>query len=162
MIITRLSGGLGNQMFQYATGRALSIRKNTELVIDTSSFSNIKLGELIRTYTLDKFNISGKMATENDYKHIGLINIKNQNLIAKIQRKFFRLKESLKPISKQQFIIERKFEFDQGVFDVSDSCLLSGVWQSEKYFKDAEQIIRNDMTLKGPLTEYFNKWFSLI
>jgi len=38
MIITRLMGGLGNQMFQYALGRSLSIINNIEFKIDISSF----------------------------------------------------------------------------------------------------------------------------
>ena len=31
MVIVRLCGGLGNQLFQYATGRALALRRNTAL-----------------------------------------------------------------------------------------------------------------------------------
>lgn len=158
MIITRLSGGLGNQMFQYAIGRALSLRNNTELVLDISSFTNIKNGEPVRTYKLDKFNISGRIATKNDYGQLGFVDIKNENLVAKIQRKIFRLLESLKPISKRRFIIEKGFEFDQNVFNAPDNCLLSGVWQNEKYFKDAENIIKNDLTLNIQTTDYFKEW----
>ena len=36
MIVVQLSGGLGNQMFQYATGRALAARHGTQLVLDSS------------------------------------------------------------------------------------------------------------------------------
>jgi hypothetical protein len=36
MIISRLTGGLGNQLFQYAFGRLVSIRRNTELWLDIS------------------------------------------------------------------------------------------------------------------------------
>ena len=34
MIISRLQGGMGNQMFQYALGRALAIKNNTTLGLD--------------------------------------------------------------------------------------------------------------------------------
>ena len=40
MIILKIQGGLGNQMFQYAAGRNLSIKLNTELKLDISSYNN--------------------------------------------------------------------------------------------------------------------------
>src|SRR6266550_2483537 len=36
LIISTLAGGLGNQMFQYAAGRALALRRGTELQLDLS------------------------------------------------------------------------------------------------------------------------------
>ena len=38
MIIVRLKGGLGNQLFQYALGRNLAIQHQTDLILDTTSF----------------------------------------------------------------------------------------------------------------------------
>jgi hypothetical protein len=38
MIVVQLSGGLGNQMFQYATGRALATRHGAQLVLDSSAY----------------------------------------------------------------------------------------------------------------------------
>jgi len=38
MIITQINGGLGNQMFQYAAGRALALRHGVELTLDTRIF----------------------------------------------------------------------------------------------------------------------------
>ena len=34
-VITQIQGGLGNRMFQYAFGRALSLARHAELVLDT-------------------------------------------------------------------------------------------------------------------------------
>lgn len=36
MIVVRLIGGLGNQMFEYAMAKSLAIRNKTSLVIDKS------------------------------------------------------------------------------------------------------------------------------
>jgi len=36
MIIIKLQGGLGNQLFQWAFGKSLSIDLNTELYLDLS------------------------------------------------------------------------------------------------------------------------------
>jgi hypothetical protein len=39
MIVVRLMGGLGNQLFQYAAAKQLSILNNAELYFDTSFFT---------------------------------------------------------------------------------------------------------------------------
>lgn len=52
MIITKLTGGLGNQMFQYAAGKALATEKKESLKLDTSSYNkNHK-----RVYSLTAFS----------------------------------------------------------------------------------------------------------
>ena len=39
LVITRLIGGLGNQMFQYATGRALALGRGAALKLDVKEFA---------------------------------------------------------------------------------------------------------------------------
>jgi len=62
MIITKMSGGLGNQLFQYGVGRMLANKLNTELYIDRYNPSNK------RPYGLSVFNITGTFASLNDIK----------------------------------------------------------------------------------------------
>ena len=56
MITVKIKGGLGNQMFQYAFGRALALQYDTDLALDKSWFAS-SMGTP-RSYTLDKFKIS--------------------------------------------------------------------------------------------------------
>ena len=42
MIASRLIGGLGNQMFQYAAGRALALRRGVSFGIDRRAFFDYK------------------------------------------------------------------------------------------------------------------------
>ena len=106
MVITHLSGGLGNQMFQYAAARCLAYKINTELKIDKTacdgSFSDLAL------YKLDKFNIQENFATAEDIKNLGdndvLMNALYQKDIffidiADIIRQEFTLKNPLGEIS---------------------------------------------------------------
>jgi hypothetical protein len=58
MIVVQLSGGLGNQMFQYATGRALAARHGTQLVLDSSWFE----GERGDVYELGCFVLDAPLA----------------------------------------------------------------------------------------------------
>lgn len=50
MIISRLQGGLGNQMFQWAYGRSLELKYNKKLYLETSSYANP-----FRSYSMNKF-----------------------------------------------------------------------------------------------------------
>ena len=62
MIILKIQGGLGNQMFQYAAGRNLSIRLNTEIKLDISSYNN----DVKREYELKKFRIKDIHASQSE------------------------------------------------------------------------------------------------
>jgi hypothetical protein len=59
MIISRLQGGLGNQMFQWAYGRSLEIKYGKKLYLETSSYSNT-----FRSYSMNNFpNVSSEIFT---------------------------------------------------------------------------------------------------
>ena len=60
MILMRLSGGLGNQLFQYALGRRLAHDRNTDLKLDLSWFQK----QTLRTYQLGALNISADIASQ--------------------------------------------------------------------------------------------------
>lgn len=111
MIIVRLKGGLGNQMFQYALGRVLSIKNNTELLLDLNYFKNKNFTP--REYNLGVFNIKARILQENKIP--------------------FLIKYFL-PILKK--------------ITWSGNIYLDGYFQSEKYFKEYTDIIRQDFTLK--------------
>lgn len=59
MITLYLSGGLGNQMFQYATAFALSRKNKTGLQISLAEFAAYPL----RSYMLDRFQIDPQVKT---------------------------------------------------------------------------------------------------
>ena len=62
MIISRIKGGIGNQLFIYAASKRLALKNNVELVLDTvSGFKYDK--DFQRHYQLDHFNISARKAT---------------------------------------------------------------------------------------------------
>jgi hypothetical protein len=154
MIIVRISGGIGNQLFQYALGRALSLKTNTTLKIDTHAYSSNS--ESNRSFELAHFtipNIEKMIATAADFQKIGIPNPSHKNVISRIIRKGFRITESAKPLSQKKIILEPMFNFIPEVLDIRSDCYLSGVWQSEKYFSDYRAIILSDITLKSPLSQ---------
>lgn len=62
MIISKLSGGLGNQLFQYAHGKACALKNNEKIALDISWYS----GRIDRDYMLNAFNINTPIATKVD------------------------------------------------------------------------------------------------
>jgi hypothetical protein len=57
VIIARLQGGLGNQLFQYAAGRRLAGRREQELGLDIRDLRRTAKGNTPRPYLLDRLNI---------------------------------------------------------------------------------------------------------
>lgn len=160
MIVTRISGGLGNQFFQYALGKNISLKNNDELKLDIGFFD---LGiEKDRSFKLLNFNISANISNENDLKKIGIPDMVEQNLYSKIMRKVHVTLQNLKTVENRTIVTEKNSMFDSKILKIENSCYLSGIWQSEKYFKDIEDTIRKEFTLKNETTEYFKTWASKI
>lgn len=139
MIIVRLYGGLGNQLFQYAAGRRLANAHNTELRLDTSS---LREGAW-RRFELGAFNIDGKIASE------GQIIIAKYGKRKLASRALGRLLNR-PPEPASTFVRERHFHFDQDILTLPDGVYLDGYWQSERYFKDIEDIVRSEFEVKSP------------
>ena len=67
MIIVRLMGGLGNQMFQYAAGKALADRLGVSLQLDRTFLDqrSENPGYTLRNFELDVFQISAGTAEKS-------------------------------------------------------------------------------------------------
>lgn len=140
MVITRLIGGLGNQMFQYALGRYLALKNNTELKLDMSDFETYKLHK----YSLDAFNIQKNVASKNE---IGRL----KKFKRKLGRRWFLHNAFF--TKNLKYFEEKQFNFDPDIMKLSGDVYLDGYWQTEKYFKDIEPIIRNDFSFTLPQGE---------
>lgn len=143
MITIRLKGGLGNQMFQYALGRALALKNDTELKIDTSFFYVDFKSITKRTYNLDVFNIKAEIAKESDIPFIFRLP-KSRIAIYLI----FLFRKIIKSAGQ-----EKSFNFDKSILSIGRNAYLDGYWQSPKYFEGFEDIIRKDFTLKKELLD---------
>lgn len=138
MIIIKLAGGLGNQLFQYAVGRKLSLQNKTILKFDTSEYKTIN----DRRYSLQYFNIVENIASRGEI-----------NEFKKYSRFPWKLVDKSRPLVKKKFINQTSegklyFHFNPLITELKDNKYLEGYWQSEKYFKDIENIIRSEVVLK--------------
>ena len=123
MIVIKLMHGLGNQMFQYALGRSLSIRLNRNLFFDLSHYSNP-----YRLYNLHIFNIPEIVPFNKDM-------LEDETILV--------LREPSTSYCKTIFTLVRENK---------DPLYLSGFWQSWKYFYKDEFIIKKDFSFKENAT----------
>jgi hypothetical protein len=141
MIITKIQGGLGNQMFQYAFGRMLALRNNTELKLDVTMFKTYEF----HLYTMDSLNITAPEATKEE---IGAF--------LKFAPRAGRMGKILNPFlaNGKKYYKEPEFTFNAKNMEVKAPVMVDGYWQSEKYFLEIEDTIRKEFTLKKPLNDY--------
>ena len=99
-------GRLGNQLFQYAALKSLSLRKNYHLVLPHNQHNK-----------LVNFNL------RTHYAPVNAIQISN-------------------------IYTEPHFHYDEQFFNSKDNTSFEGYYQSEKYFKDIDYIIKKEFILR--------------
>lgn len=135
MITVHMSGGLGNQMFQYAAGFALAKKLGTILVLDTSSFLRDAVG---RKFDLNKYSVTARA-----YSPLTAYFIKKLSKHNKI-------------------FVEVSNIYDPKLLQQPDNTYLLGHWQSEKYFKKYKSLIRNEFRYTLPLSAAAQSLYSKI
>jgi hypothetical protein len=136
MIITNLIGGLGNQMFQYACGRAASLRWNQPLLVSVDQFSTYKLHnglEINRVF-------HGDVRTAGAADLRALLGWQAHPFVRKLLAR-----PALAQLRRRAFVAEPHFHHWDGLQQRPlRDVYLHGYWQSERYFADAAAQIRAD------------------
>lgn len=121
MITSHLFGGLGNQMFQYAFGYAVSKNLKTQLYY----YFDPSIGSIKRNFELDIFKLSGK-------------EVSNRLIFFLYKLAFPQLRE-------------QGFSYTNYSNAIKNNSTLSGYWQSEKYFIKHQKEIRSEFSFKNAL-----------
>lgn len=138
MVVVKLMGGLGNQMFQYACGRRLAHARSTSLKLDISDLG----APNERTFALCSLKISGEIASNADIKRF-----KSSGFLRRLLRRGGIVKRSHR---ERNIVREQSFHFDESILSLPDNVYLEGYWQSERYFKDIESLIRREFAVMHP------------
>ena len=160
MITMQLQGRLGNQMFQYAMGRALALRRGTALTLDTNECGHSSLG----CFRLPLIKAP-------------LARIPEEVYLCRLHRYRYRRLRPYLWLHRQWSLImratgvygpgpmlfrERALSFDPQMRDLPDGSYVAGYWQSERYFAEAADTIRSDFVLREPPSPDNRCWLDFI
>lgn len=140
-LITRIKGGLGNQLFCYAAARRLALVNKAELVIDdVTGFARDQ--QYRRKYMLDNFSIPVRKATAAE----------RLEPFERYRRGLAKWISRGRAFEKRSYVEQEGRDFDPRLLalKVKETVYLDGLWQSENYFKDVEEIIRKDLQIIPP------------
>ncbi|HWN97237.1 MAG TPA: alpha-1,2-fucosyltransferase [Methylomirabilota bacterium] len=154
MIITRLTGGLGNQLFQYGMARRLAEQHHAEVLLDTSGygpngeFRPNGLTAFNRPVALFRFRIKARMALPNEIARLRddfYRAATRDRIVRQIRRAWPRF------LWNGSHIVERQYRFQPEALGWPDDVYLQGYWQSPKYFEDIAPLIRQELEATEPL-----------
>ena len=151
MIITQLTGGLGNQMFQYAAGLALAEHRRTVLKLDVSWFRHYPEYEAHNRYALSCFNITEQFATEEELDRVRGVNLTRTERWSVALARALRLhRYARRHDEPANWHRPPGFPFYPEFFAQPDNTYLNGMFQSEKFFAPVANLLRLHFSLRYP------------
>ena len=140
MVIVNLIGGLGNQMFQYAAGRALTLARGEPLRVDVGGIGprQFELSQIFRC-------VADIASTDEVRRTLGW------QAVLVVRRILAR--PEFAAVRVKGFIVEPHFHYWPGIRSVPVTAYLHGYWQSERYFSDASAALRADFSFRRPMSE---------
>ena len=155
-LIIRISNGLGNQLFMYASAYGMSKKLNRKLLIDNES--SFKSTKNISDYLLNNFNITSEIASDR-YKFKSLYGYLKRKFLLKTdlfrKKKFFYIeKKNLKKITNYNDDFLNKF--------FNNNMYVEGYFESEKYFFNYKNSLLNEFKFKNPDIYQNNLYFNNI
>lgn len=132
MIVIKLIGGLGNQLFQYAAAKSLANKINTELVVDIRDLTKYKLHKY---GAFNRLNIN--------IKFLSKLQVQWSKLLLKIYKK----------LKLKKIYLEDGLNFNPDFFSIKNNTYLEGYFQSEKYFSSMVNDLRDEFKPRYPLSD---------
>lgn len=152
MIITRLLGGLGNQMFQYAAGLALAERRRTVLKLDVGWFHEDPEHAPHNRYGLSCFNVTEQFATREEIDRIRGRPFRRTESWAAGAASMLRLPRLAELLAHGgRWHIQKAFGFYPEFLELPDDTYIDGMWQSERFFStEVAELLRMHFSVRYP------------
>lgn len=138
-----LCGGLGNQLFQYAFGRAVAERAGSNLTLDSHTmFARDTVYQ--RTYALDAFCLNDERVVVDGKKVHA----------ERFRRKVSEILSSPLPLSYKSMVVEPTPHRFQDTFQTwvpKRKVTVLGYWQCPAYFDNIADTLKRELAFKFPL-----------
>jgi hypothetical protein len=151
LIVVKLISGLGNQLFQYALGRQLSLLKKDQLMLDTSFYKD----QSLRAYKLDRFDIKADVISESQLKTL----LHAYQSPAFLFRVFRKLERNVPKHLRRVFMESELWGYEPDVWKISGKTYLNGYWQHREYFESIHSIIFQELRVKSEFTKPFTHYY---
>ncbi len=145
-IIGRITDGLGNQLFQYATARAMSLRLNRPLRLHPVGYSPSSL----RSYRLAAYDLPAQTLQGGVIDRYLRVPDRRWYVRMLVERSSRRI-----PLRWRRVILESSPRFDAQVLEIARPVYLKGFWQCERYFTSHADSIRQELTLRTPVPDTY-------
>lgn len=151
MIITRLKGGLGNQMFQYAAGLALAERHQTTLKLDVSWFMARPDHAAHNRYALSCFNITEQFASPEEIRAFEPLRLTRTEKVSVLFARFFHFYQYTRRHTRDRsWHVPAAPGHDPAFATLPDGSALDGYFQSEKHFEAVAGLLRLHFSFRYP------------
>jgi len=138
-ITSRLIGGLGNQLFQYAAGRAVASRLACPLFVDTSPLARVGEQDTVREFALE-WLVDPDQVIDSGAAPAG-------RLVSALRRR-------IPALSGGREFLQQGFAYDPRIAEVKAGAILSGYFQSWRYFSSIEDELRQDVLAHVPQSDW--------
>ena len=151
LIVVKLQGGLGNQMFEFASARGLATKLGVGLQMDISWFSQIADRDTPRQYELDSFKLKQDFIDFKPFLVGTSLASRGKALIAPVfGRKALKLYR------------EPHYHYDPGFLNQPNNTYLDGYFQGEKYFAHIREDLLTDFSWAKPAAGKNKKLLEII
>ena len=147
MIVVRLKGRLGNQMYQYAAGRALALRLSVDLALDNRVYEDRG------PCALDVFDIVTVDPPRDRLPS------REKTLLRRWWHE--RRQQDVLPTKRELWIANRAV-FTPWVANAPDWSYLQGYFQNIRYFADQMETIRTELMPHDPPDDTNRAWLERI
>jgi hypothetical protein len=131
LVVVRLTGGLGNQLFQYAAACGVAHASGGAVALDLSEFSG---GDKSRSYALDRYRLEIPTLNATSFDpEFAAVTLPAQDGLARL---------GLTGDVRLPVYRENNYEFEPRLKSWSGSVYLYGFWQSWKYFDEIADPLR--------------------
>ncbi len=136
-VIVSLYGGLGNQLFQFATALSLAKKNHARVFLDLSWFDkdHLSAGETPRAYALGVYDLGCNVLIKNNRRKAS-----HKQLTRYIDAVVRRVKKYIN-VGIPHFY-EKSMKFHPNLIQSELPIWLDGYWQSYKYFEDIKPALR--------------------
>lgn len=141
MIVVRMQGGLGNQFFQYAVGRAVSERLACRLFLDVSWYRNLPKRATPRAWELGRYPIQAECLDPRDERSPWFCSMERLGCVLRSGGRWHWARS----------FRERSMDYDPRVAKLHSGWMLEGYWQSPLYFDAVSDALRCELQPGTPM-----------